>query len=112
MAEQDKSLEDKADNIMQHLEDMKTSAKATTSKTRQPMLPLLPLPGNELGQSNKLMVPEQAVPFAQYLSSTKSETVAPFYFLISSIALVMLVMVRYVLTRRRAHSVFRTSFRL
>lgn len=60
---------------------------------------------------------EKGIPLTQHLFATKfgitvETSLGPFYFVIASIAMVMLVMVRYVHAKRRAHSMFRNRFRL
>lgn len=117
VAEQDKSLEDKADIVLKHLEEMKASTKKEASITQAAMALLSSRPGGVPKHSNKFILPELALPVPHYLSSTASETtshtsMAPFYFVIASIALVILVMLRYVHAKRRAHSMFRNRFRL
>ncbi|KAG7167872.1 UPF0764 protein C16orf89-like 2 [Homarus americanus] len=112
VAEQDKSLEDKADVVLKHLETVKKKESVTQSVITQ----LSSRPG-DVTRHSKLAIPEQAVPLAQHLSSTASGTtvhssMGPFYFVIASIAMVMLVMLRYVHAKRRAHSMFRNRFRL
>ncbi|XP_071535076.1 UPF0764 protein C16orf89 homolog [Panulirus ornatus] len=117
VAEQDKSLEDKADIVLKHLEEMKTS---TVKK-----LPVIQSPRTQsssgsvvvVEHNDKLTPPEQDVPLTQHLFASESGTtvetsLGPFYFVIASIAMVLLVMVRYVHAKRRAHSMFRNRFRL
>ncbi|XP_045616513.1 UPF0764 protein C16orf89 homolog [Procambarus clarkii] len=116
VAEQDKSLEDKADIVLKHLEEMKSSIKKKVSIT-QGAVPLQSNKPGVAGHSDTFFLPEQTVPLAQYLSSTTSGmashvSMGPFYFVIASIALVIIVMLRYVHAKRRAHSMFRNRFRL
>lgn len=115
MAEEEKSLEDKADIVMKHLEEKRNSTKH--SHVRDFMSPLSHYDSTSKSNSGPVPLPEHSLHQPQYLASTHTSgttvetSMAAFYFVIASIVLVMLVMVRYVHSGRRTHTIFRTRFR-
>lgn len=117
VAEEEKSLEDKADIVMKHLEEKRNSTKPS-HRIRDFMSPLSHYDSTSKGNSGPVPLPEHPLHHAQYLASTHTSgttvetSMAAFYFVIASIVLVMLVMVRYVHSGRRTHTIFRTRFRL
>lgn len=114
VAEQEKSLEDKADIVMQHLEEKRISTKLSKAFQQSLITPAL--------RTNKathpmLVVPDRAIPLAEYLASTEmahtpEPWINPLVLVASSVVLVAVVMARYVHARRRAHTLFRNRFRL
>ncbi|XP_037775262.1 UPF0764 protein C16orf89 homolog [Penaeus monodon] len=115
VAEEEKSLEDKADIVMKHLEEKRNSTKH--SHVRDFMSPLSHYDSTSKSNSGPVPLPEHPLHQPQYLASTHTSgttvetSMAAFYFVIASIVLVMLVMVRYVHSGRRTHTIFRTRFR-
>ncbi|XP_063604299.1 uncharacterized protein LOC134779889 [Penaeus indicus] len=115
VAEEEKSLEDKADIVMKHLEEKRNSTKP--HRVRDFMSPLSHYDSTSKSNSGPVPLPEHPLHQPQYLASTHTSgttvetSMAAFYFVIASIVLVMLVMVRYVHSGRRTHTIFRTRFR-
>ncbi|KAK4328980.1 hypothetical protein Pmani_000648 [Petrolisthes manimaculis] len=113
VAEQEKSLEDKADIVMQHLEEKQTILK---SKPYQQSFITPALRGKKATRP-MLVIPDRAIPFSDYLASTELTRTPDHWFnplvlVASSVVLVVVVMARYVHAKRRAHTLFRNRFRL
>lgn len=105
----DKSLEDKADIVMRLLSE-RTSASKVIRKNSSV--------SDEFGTSKiNHMPPNQSSPFAQYLVSTKmvgtpkEYSASTFYFIIASIILVIIGIIRYNHNKRRNPLVFRGKLR-
>ncbi|XP_068217907.1 uncharacterized protein [Palaemon carinicauda] len=105
----DKSLEDKADIVMRLL-DERTSTSKTTRKNSSNVDVFGPARMND-------MPPTQSRSFAQYLVSTKMArtsteySMTTFYFIVASIILVMLGIIRYNHNKRRNPLAFRGKLR-
>ncbi|KAK3851706.1 hypothetical protein Pcinc_041659, partial [Petrolisthes cinctipes] len=116
VAEQEKSLEDKADIVMQHLEEKQTRL-LLKSKPYQQSFITPALKGKKKATRPMLVIPDRAIPFSDYLASTElTRTPDPWFnplvLVASSVVLVAVVMARYVHAKRRAHTLFRNRFRL